>query len=122
MPDKKKILIVDDNKEIAELTQTVLKKRGFDTQLLYQGLEVIPFLEENHVDILLLDNILPDATGRDLCAQIKANPAYNHCTIILASGFLNTSSCDIKEEKYSPDKELLKPYDIDDLIKMIEEI
>ncbi|MBS4189715.1 response regulator transcription factor [Bacillus sp. FJAT-49705] len=67
-----KILIVDDEKSIVKMLETVLKKEGFQKiHTAYTANEALQCIEENEVDIILLDVMLPDQSGFDLCPKIR---------------------------------------------------
>lgn len=70
--ENKKILIVDDEKSIVKLLETVLMKEGFKHLLkAYTAEEALKCISENNVDIILLDVMLPDQSGFDLCPKIR---------------------------------------------------
>ncbi|MCM3671985.1 response regulator transcription factor [Mesobacillus maritimus] len=66
------ILIVDDEKAIVTMLEMMLKKEGFQTiHKAYTGREGLETLEKNEIDIIILDVMLPDANGFDLCPKIR---------------------------------------------------
>ena len=69
--EKKKILIVDDEKEITELVEIYLKNDGYEAYKFYHAREVLDFLEKNKVDLAILDVMLPDMDGFTLCRIIR---------------------------------------------------
>lgn len=69
--EKKKILIVDDEKEITDLVEIYLKNDGYEVYKFYQGQEVVKFLEKKQVDLAILDVMLPDIDGFSLCRMIR---------------------------------------------------
>jgi len=69
--EKKKILIVDDEKEITDLVEIYLKNDGYEVYKFYQGQEVVRFLEKKQVDLAILDVMLPDIDGFSLCRMIR---------------------------------------------------
>ena len=66
-----KILIVDDDKNIAELLKIYLDKEGFSTVLAYDGNEAIEAFEHEHPNLILLDIMLPKLDGWQVCRQIR---------------------------------------------------
>ena len=70
--EKKKILIVDDEKEITDLVEIYLKNDGYEVYKFYQGQEVVRFLEKKQVDLAILDVMLPDIDGFEVCRRIRA--------------------------------------------------
>jgi len=62
----KKILIVEDNKEIAELWDEVMRDEGYSTAIAYDGEEAMERLREEKYDVIVLDLMLPGADGFDV--------------------------------------------------------
>lgn len=71
MKSQKNILIVDDEKEITNLLEVYLSNEGYRVFQYYEGREVIKCLEQNPVDLVLLDVMLPDIDGFTLCRKIR---------------------------------------------------
>ncbi len=65
------ILIVEDEKKIAEILRDYLKKAGFDIHTLTRGDKVIPWIKNNLLDIILLDLKLPGMNGIEVCREIR---------------------------------------------------
>jgi len=82
-----KILVVDDTPELLDISLRVLRKAGFLAYPAESGKSCIKQLEEIKPDLVLLDVILPDINGKELCKQIKQNPDYPGMHIILLSSF-----------------------------------
>lgn len=66
-----KILIVEDDNKIARLEQDYLESNGYETEILEDGGEVISRLRTRHYDLVLLDIMLPNCNGYDICRQIR---------------------------------------------------
>jgi DNA-binding response OmpR family regulator len=66
-----KILIVEDNAEIALLERDYLEIGGFETEILADGNEVIAALEKGGYDLVLLDVMLPGKSGYDICREVR---------------------------------------------------
>jgi len=69
--EKKKILIVDDEKEITDLVEIYLENDGYEVYKFYHGQAVMDFLENHKVDLVILDIMLPDIDGFSLCRMIR---------------------------------------------------
>ena len=68
---KQKILIVDDDENIAELISLYLNKECFDTVIVHDGIEAISAFQEQHPDLILLDLMLPGMDGYQVCREIR---------------------------------------------------
>ena len=71
MAVKQKILIVDDDNNIAELISLYLTKECFDTKIVNDGEEALSLAKENNYDIILLDIMLPGFTGLEVCQMVR---------------------------------------------------
>lgn len=65
------ILIVDDEVEICELVSLYLAKEGYRTFCVHDGISAIQAAMEYQPDLILLDNVLPDLSGVEVCAQLR---------------------------------------------------
>jgi len=70
------ILVVDDEKEIADLLEVYLKNDGYMVYKFYNGTEALDCIEKNHLDLALLDIMLPDIDGFQLCQKIREKYYY----------------------------------------------
>ena len=80
-----KILVVDDSPELLDITMRPLKKADFTVFSAVNGTECMKVLQKVKPDIILLDIILPDINGKDLCKKIKNDPEFSSVFIILIS-------------------------------------
>ena len=69
--DKKKILVVDDEKPIADILQFNLKKEGYDVYCSYDGNHAIEMVNEILPDLILLDIMLPSRDGMEVCREVR---------------------------------------------------
>lgn len=96
---KKTILVVDDDKNITELTQLILESAGYNCNVVNSGMECIRVLEESRtkkdangsevskIDLILLDVAMPGFSGIDVVATVKKQQLYptNHVVFFTAS-------------------------------------
>ncbi|MCM3726842.1 response regulator YycF [Neobacillus cucumis] len=68
---EKKILVVDDEKPIADILQFNLKKEGYAVYCAYDGNEAIQLVEEVQPDLILLDIMLPLRDGMEVCREVR---------------------------------------------------
>ncbi|MEC2055175.1 response regulator transcription factor [Peribacillus psychrosaccharolyticus] len=68
---EKKILVVDDEKPIADILQFNLKKEGYDVYCAYDGNEALKMVEELQPDLILLDIMLPQRDGMEVCREVR---------------------------------------------------
>lgn len=70
------ILIVDDEKEIADLIEVYLKNEGFTVYKFYTGKEALECIESKNLDMAILDIMLPDIDGFQICQKIREKYYY----------------------------------------------
>lgn len=68
---EKKILVVDDEKPIADILQFNLKKEGYEVFCAYDGNEALKMVEELQPDLILLDIMLPLRDGMEVCREVR---------------------------------------------------
>ncbi|NMD72058.1 response regulator transcription factor [Bacillus sp. DNRA2] len=69
--DMKKILVVDDEKPIADILQFNLKKEGYDVYCAYDGNQALEMVNEIIPDLILLDIMLPLMDGMEVCREVR---------------------------------------------------
>lgn len=67
------ILLVDDEKTLADLIEIYLKNDGYTVHKFYNGMDALKYVEENELDLAILDIMLPDIDGFRLCQKIREN-------------------------------------------------
>lgn len=118
---KKKLLIVDDDKHILELLKTVFEKSGdYEIRAVGRGFDA-GLAKEYQPDVILLDIMLPDIDGRQVCSYIREDPELSSVKIMAVSGYV--SKGDIAELKGKGfDDYLEKPFDNDVLVEKVQSL
>jgi len=80
---KKKILIVEDDRDISELVSYNLQREGYETTCLYDGGHAIEFVRKRRPDLMILDLMLPQVDGLEICRTLKDDPATRSIPIIM---------------------------------------
>lgn len=77
------IAIVDDEADILELVSLHLKRSGFKVETFMDGKSFYSYLEKNNPDLTILDLMLPDMDGLDICRDIRKNSRHNNMPIVM---------------------------------------
>ena len=77
------ILIVDDEKEIADLVELYLRNEGYDVSKFYSPVEALKYLDMNTPDLAILDVMMPEIDGFELCRRIRS--FHNYPIIMLTA-------------------------------------
>ncbi|MGD8243113.1 MAG: response regulator [Desulfobacterales bacterium] len=83
MTDKKRILVVDDEPDFALLVQGNLQKEGFDVDVAYNGVEGLEKIKQNPPDAVVLDVMMPEMDGYEVCAEIKKDDRLSEIAILM---------------------------------------
>jgi len=81
-----KVLVTDDNPDILLLSAMLLRKAGYEVVEASTGQECLDAVRVHHPDIVVLDVVLPDMSGVQVCRQIKNDKSLEDIFVILASG------------------------------------
>ena len=77
------ILVVEDDRDIADLIVHYLKNAGHEPHRLASGGEVLRYLQSHSVDLVILDVMLPGLSGMAVCEAMRADPATAHVPVIM---------------------------------------
>jgi adenylate cyclase len=83
-----RVLVVDDQPQNIRLLEAILTPRGYDVQAASSGEEALKAIAESHVDLVLLDIVMPGMDGYEVCRRIREQPdtAYLPVVMVTASG------------------------------------
>jgi CheY-like chemotaxis protein len=82
----RRILLADDNRAVQEVVKRVAERRGHQLIQAMTGARTIPTAIEAQPDVIVLDLEFPDADGRDLLHQLKAEPRTANIPVVVWSG------------------------------------
>lgn len=114
---KKKILVLEKNKDIADLIYLILTDEGYTVDLLSPNDSVLDHIRKFHPDVILLDIISPTAEGTALCEEIKAAEDTSHIPVIV----LSTHPKAAVTKEICADEVVDKPFDISNLVSVVGE-
>ncbi len=114
---KRKILIVDDDQELVEMIVDVLDKDGrFEVRTVNNGFDAGMMVKEYHPDLIVLDVMLPDINGREVCQRVRSDKSMDDVRIICISGMVEEDK--IEDLKAAGANDFLhKPFEVETLIE-----
>ena len=117
--DKKRILIVDDERDIADTIQFQLEFEGFECLAAYDGEEALSKAKNENPDLIILDIMLPKINGYKIARLLKFDESYKQIPIIMLTA--RTQEKDIKlGEETGADEYVTKPFDMDMLVALVK--
>ncbi len=113
---KRKVLLVDDDAELVELMTKVLEEDGrFEVRIASNGFDAGMMVKEYRPDLIVLDVMLPDINGKEVCHRVRADVSLEDVRILCISGMIEEDK--VAELKLAgADDFLHKPFDIEELI------
>lgn len=117
----KKILIVDDEPNIVLSLDYLVRRKGFVPLIARNGTEALSVANEHVPDLIILDIMMPDIDGYDVCQTIKSNPLFSHTKIIFLSAKSRPEDIS-KGLKMGADKYVTKPFSTKQLLVEIMEL
>lgn len=87
---KKLILIVDDNPENRKVLGTLLVNEGYEVGVANDGAQALEFLKNSIPDLVLLDVMMPELSGFEVCEKMKADRLYRHIPVIFLTAKTST--------------------------------
>ncbi len=111
----KTVLVVDDEPDIVALISMVLADGEIRLLTAYDGQEALELAREEHPDLVLTDVMMPRLDGRQLCLEVKADPANDNTKVVLMSAIRT-----LEAESCRADALIRKPFDIWQLAETVK--
>jgi DNA-binding NtrC family response regulator len=119
MPDKNRILVVDDEEALRTVLSTELTSEGYEVSTAADGSEAIDMVKENTYDLVLLDIKMPNVDGFEVLKFVKGEkPSIK---VIMLTGFADLKNA-IESKRLGAEDFVSKPYDLVDLLTTIERV
>ena len=77
------VLIVDDEQDLAALVEFNLQQAGFETHIAMTGAQALELARQRIPDVVLLDLMLPDISGKEVCRQLRADPRTAEVAVVM---------------------------------------
>lgn len=118
MVNKQKILIVDDDENIAELISLYLTKECFDTMIVHDGEEALKAFDQYHPSLILLDLMLPGIDGYQVCREIRSR-SQTPIIMLSAKGevFDKVLGLELGADDY-----IMKPFDSKEMVARVRAV
>jgi DNA-binding response OmpR family regulator len=114
-------LIVEDDEMLADLLATVLRSMDFNPVVFHYGANAPDWVREHRPDLVLLDLMLPDCSGYDICEKIKLDRETNLTPVIIATALTDHSQM-VRGLRVGANYYLTKPFNIDQLQYAVDHV
>jgi DNA-binding response OmpR family regulator len=118
---KKRVLVVDDSDEIRQLVVRVLRERDYEVFESARGLDALQKVRSCAPHVLVLDAMLPEIHGFDICRRIKGSRRYGHIPVIMVSAvYRGWRFAEDLKRSYGVDEFLEKPFRIGEILAAVQ--
>ncbi len=116
---RRRALIVDDDEELVELIRDVFDADGrFDVRVANNGFDAGMMVKEYKPDIIVLDVMLPDINGKEVCQRVRSDSTLDDVRIICISGMVEADKIDDLKEA-GANEFMQKPFEVDALFAAV---
>jgi two-component system alkaline phosphatase synthesis response regulator PhoP len=120
----KKILLVDDDPDLVEAVSTILESKGYAVAVAYGGVEGLKKVKTENPDLIVLDVMMPDKDGYEVCKELKADKKYRSIPVLLLTAVVSNIPTTKYTHQMGKDTEaddyMDKPVEPNELVKRIE--
>ena len=116
----KKILVVDDDPSTVKLAEKLLQNNGYEVLTAYDGLDALVKIKRDDPDLVVLDVMMPEINGYDVCYQLRFNKDFHKVPIVLLT--IRDKELDDKIGLRVNIEYCQKPVDSDVLLKKISSL
>jgi two-component system phosphate regulon response regulator PhoB len=114
-----KLLVVEDEEDIRNLVALNLRRAGFEVHTAADGATGLLLLEEHRPPVVLLDLMLPDMSGRDICARIRANGELAGTYVIMVTAMTQEEDR-VAGFEVGADDYVTKPFSVKELVLRVK--
>ncbi len=116
-----KVLVVEDDGDLAELIAYNLRKEGYEALVCLRGADAIKYLEENPPDLLLLDVMLPDYDGFKIAQYVRSKDSLRDIPIIFITA-RDMEQDKLKGFSLGADDYITKPFSLKELLARVKAV
>lgn len=117
-----KIVIVDDDVDLAEEIGEMLVDAGYSAETLSDSMKAAALIRESGADVVLLDLMMPGKGGFDVAGELAADPRTAGIPIVMMTGFYASEQRGLAGSVHGVKDVLIKPFSSEDLVARIEAV
>ncbi|OQX63074.1 MAG: response regulator [Desulfococcus sp. 4484_241] len=124
--NRKVILVVDDEADFALIVKKNLQKKGFNIDIAYDGTQALEKIRSDPPCAVILDMIMPEKSGKEVCAELKNDSRLRSIPVILLSSVPGTVGSTrfstLPKNVMGADDYLPKPASVEEIIQCLEKL
>jgi two-component system, OmpR family, copper resistance phosphate regulon response regulator CusR len=112
-----RILVIEDEMQVAKLLQKGLSEEGYEVEVCFNGIAAEKAAKEKKIDLIILDVVLPDINGHDLCMKLRGKGVNIPVLMLTALGTVDDK---VRGLNAGADDYIVKPFEFDELLARIK--
>lgn len=120
MNTKKKVLVADDDREIADVIKNALEGSGYEVFLAKDGNEALELAKLHKPDVAILDILMPGMDGVRAASYIKLDTETRETSVVLLTGYIDKENEKQVRDSLRGVRFLSKPFTIQELLQVVE--
>jgi len=126
MSSQAKILIIEDDRDMAEALRIILEGKSYNIKLAFDGKQGLNIIRKENPDLIILDLLLPGENGATICHTLKSSSKYQNIPILILTALTKKVESKIfphqEEKSLEADEYLDKPVDPESLIEKVKKL
>lgn len=118
---KKRVLVVDDERHIVRLVQVNLERQGYEVITAYDGVECLEKAKSEKPDLIVLDVMMPRMDGFEALQRLKSDPETSYIPVIMLTARAQDRDV-LQGYQYGADLYLTKPFSPLELISLVKRV
>ena len=123
-PAAPRLLVVDDTPAVLDVVRRCLESEGYYVATCLEARQAVRLAREEHPDIIMLDVVMPEVSGWEVLAELRADPAFARTPVIVCTAYV-AEALGRLAELGGPDQHLgllPKPFEIEELIEVVASV
>ncbi len=119
------ILVVDDTPALLDVVRKCLEGEGYRVITCLESRHACRLAHEERPDVIMLDVVMPEVSGWDVLASLRADPTLSRIPVIVCTAYVAEALGRMVELRSGPDQQLgllPKPFDIEELIEVVASV
>ena len=116
-----RILVVEDEESLLKLESILLSSKGYSVTGVMDGKAALEEVRTNRPDLVILDVMLPEIDGFEVCRQIKENPELRHIPVLILTAKKNSQDM-ARGQQVGCDAYITKPFKSAKVLDMVQEL
>jgi len=120
-----KILVVDDTPALLDIVRMCLEPEGYEVVTCLEARHALRLAREERPDVIMLDVVMPEVSGWEVLATLRADGALAHIPVIVCTAYVAEALGRMVELQRGPDQHLgllPKPFDVEELIEVVDSV